>query len=133
MGKNTTEDFMAKRLSAQAAAAIDGAKECAVSLGHRYLGTEHLLAGMLRIRDSRAAKLLRRFNVEEDKVIAGIRDTIGIGNYQGELIGYTPLDNSTKRTPTFTSIRLSNAVARLSLSSKIALNSTSVSMIPVPS
>ena len=81
---------MAKRLSAQAAAAIDGAKECAVSLGHRYLGTEHLLAGMLRIRDSRAAKLLRRFNVEEDKVIAGIRDTIGIGNYQGELIGYTP-------------------------------------------
>ena len=90
MGKNTTEDFMAKRLSAQAAAAIDGAKECAVSLGHRYLGTEHLLAGMLRIRDSRAAKLLRRFNVEEDKVIAGIRDTIGIGNYQGELIGYTP-------------------------------------------
>lgn len=90
MGKNTTEDFMAKRLSAQAAASIDGAKECAVSLGHRYLGTEHLLAGMLKIRDSRASKLLRRFDVEEDKILMGIRDTIGIGNYQGDLIGYTP-------------------------------------------
>ena len=90
MGKNTTEDFMAKRLSAQAAASIDGAKECAVSLGHRYLGTEHLLAGMLKIRDSRASKLLRRFDVEEDKILMGIRDSIGIGNYQGDLIGYTP-------------------------------------------
>ncbi len=81
---------MAKRLSAQAAAAIEGAKDCAVSLGHRYLGTEHLLAGMLRVADSRAARILRRYDVEEDRIVSGIRDTIGIGSYQGELVGYTP-------------------------------------------
>lgn len=81
---------MAKRLSAQSAAAIDAAKECALSLGHRYLGTEHLLAGMMRIYDSKAAKLLRRFGVDEARVVNGIKDTIGVGGYDGELIGYTP-------------------------------------------
>lgn len=90
MRKNTNEDFMAKRLSAQSAAAIDAAKECALSLGHRYLGTEHLLAGMMRIYDSKAAKLLRRFGVDEARVVNGIKDTIGVGGYDGELIGYTP-------------------------------------------
>lgn len=46
-------------LSQKAAAALKLAEETAASLGHGVVGTEHLLAGLIRVEDCLAAKILK--------------------------------------------------------------------------
>lgn len=52
----------------RALVAIDGAKAIASELGHNYVGTEHLLAGLLREGSGLAAKVLNTYNVTEERV-----------------------------------------------------------------
>ncbi len=42
------------------------AKTTAKSCGHGYIGTEHLLAGLLKEPEGTAGKMLQEFNVEEE-------------------------------------------------------------------
>ncbi|MDF2822186.1 MAG: clpC [Clostridiales bacterium] len=53
----------------RAKVAIDAAKEVAREVGHNYVGTEHLLAGLLREDTGLAAKILNTYNVTEEKVL----------------------------------------------------------------
>jgi len=58
--------------SAEALHALAWAKEEAASLGHNYLGTEHIVLGILRDPNSRAAKFLR----EQHATIESARDAV---------------------------------------------------------
>lgn len=67
------------------------AQEEARSFFHNYIGTEHLLLGLLRERDSLAAQALDKLGVTLDQVRAAVEQKIGRGDepVQGE-IDYVP-------------------------------------------
>ena len=72
--------------------ALEHAKRASVQMGHHYTGTEHLLVGLIRARDSLAAKILMSENVDEGHVISLITDLI---SPKGDVAvmerdGYTP-------------------------------------------
>jgi ATP-dependent Clp protease ATP-binding subunit ClpC len=48
-------------------------------LGHGYLGSEHLLLGLLRMRGSRAAELLTQAGVAHDRVTSAVTRIVGVG------------------------------------------------------
>ena len=50
------------------------------SLGHTYIGTEHLLLGIMREENSKATLILESRGVKLDKVRAGILKLLGFGN-----------------------------------------------------
>ncbi len=54
-------------LSQKAATALKLAEETAASLGHGVVGTEHLLAGLIRVEDCLAAKVLKSKGVTIEK------------------------------------------------------------------
>ena len=54
------------RFTQRAKTAIDLGVESAKSLGHKIVGTEHLLLGLLREKDGIAAKVLNKLGVTED-------------------------------------------------------------------
>lgn len=45
------------------------AKKISAALGHSYTGTEHILLGLIRQKDSLAGAVLEEFHVDEDKVL----------------------------------------------------------------
>lgn len=61
-----------ERLSDSSRAVVDLAGEEAARLGHRHLGTEHLLMGLVLHRDSRAAEALEAAGA----TIYGLRDKV---------------------------------------------------------
>lgn len=67
------------------------AQEEAQRFNHNYIGTEHLLLGLVREQDGVAAKVLSNLGVELNKVRSAVEFTIGRGEHtvQGE-IGLTP-------------------------------------------
>ncbi|MBI3973239.1 MAG: NDP-hexose 4-ketoreductase, partial [Chloroflexi bacterium] len=52
----------------------------AVQLRHNYLGTEHLLLGMMREGQSQAAALLHRHGVDAEKVQHAVEAAVGRGD-----------------------------------------------------
>ena len=65
--------------SEKANTALNKATECAEDLGHTYIGSEHLLLGLLESADSVAGKLLLSKGVTGKKVYDIIRETVGAG------------------------------------------------------
>ncbi len=67
------------------------AQEEATALNHNYIGTEHILLGLLRDSDGLAARALTAFGVNADEMRSTLVQTIGRGPTQvsGE-IGLTP-------------------------------------------
>jgi ATP-dependent Clp protease ATP-binding subunit ClpA len=61
-----------ERFTEQAHRVVDLAREEAEGLGHRYLGPEHLLLGILREGASEAARLLRAHGVELEAARDGL-------------------------------------------------------------
>ncbi|MBQ8623666.1 MAG: ATP-dependent Clp protease ATP-binding subunit [Oscillospiraceae bacterium] len=59
--------------------AISKAITISGSMGHTYVGTEHLLLGLLKISDSAAAVLLNRFGIHDDDVKKRIEELVGLG------------------------------------------------------
>jgi ATP-dependent Clp protease ATP-binding subunit ClpC len=55
------------------------AQEEATRLNHSYIGTEHLLLGLLREEEGLAAKVLRELGVEQNRVRRMIEDIVGRG------------------------------------------------------
>jgi ATP-dependent Clp protease ATP-binding subunit ClpA len=72
-GGDTTEQFspsaldehtLWETLSVSARLVVASALEESVALGHRFLGCEHVLLGLLDVGDGGASRILRRFGVE---------------------------------------------------------------------
>ena len=72
--------------------AIDLAGKMSKSLHHSYIGTEHLLLGLLKEGTGVAAQVLREYGVEADKVLKLIEELIapGTGTAVMEKGGYSP-------------------------------------------
>lgn len=68
------------------------AQKISKSLGHSYTGTEHILLGIIRQKDSLAGTVLESFHVDEDKVLDYIDQLIAPVELTtlNQLSGYTP-------------------------------------------
>lgn len=64
--------------------AVVRAKEEARSLGHKCIGTEHLLLGLLREQTEAVVKLLEALDVEPDRVRERVILTVGCGMDRGD-------------------------------------------------
>ena len=99
---------MIDRFTAKAREAITLAVNVAESLGHNYVGTEHLLIGLLHEGTGAAAKVLTENGVREEKVLELVSQLISPNHSVGmaEQNGYTPsarrvLENSYKEAVRF--------------------------------
>ena len=67
------------------------AQEEATRLNHNYIGTEHLLLGLIREEEGLAAKVLRDLGVDQARVRQVIEDIVGRGQAtQGARLSLTP-------------------------------------------
>ena len=71
--------FRQPKLTAATKRALQGAEEEARRLQHGYIGTEHLLLGLLRVEDDVTARLLTSLGVELGKVRSAVELIIGRG------------------------------------------------------
>ena len=69
---------MFSNFTEKARAAISKAHDSACELGHYYVGSEHLLLGLIREGTGVAAKALLNSGINEETVIEKIREMIGI-------------------------------------------------------
>ncbi len=60
--------------------ALNTAIETAQSMGHAYIGSEHLLIGLLRDSEGVAGTVLSQFGVDAGQIESLIKSTIGIGS-----------------------------------------------------
>lgn len=88
--------------------AIDIAGKMSKSLHHNYIGTEHLLIGLLKENSGVAAKILNENGVELDKIVDLIKELIASaeGTAVAESDGYSPrvakvLENAEKEAVRF--------------------------------
>ncbi|WP_202976477.1 ATP-dependent Clp protease ATP-binding subunit [Anaerophilus nitritogenes] len=82
---------MFNRFTERAQKVIILSQEEARSLGHNYVGTEHLLLGLLREGEGIAAKALQNMNVNVEQIKEKIKDVIGLGNMDDiQVMGFTP-------------------------------------------
>ncbi len=70
---------MKANFSEHAARALENAQECAAELGHRYLGSEHLLLGMLLTEDAAAQTLLTEAGVSFEAAKEKLAQLVEIG------------------------------------------------------
>ena len=70
--------------------AIDIANEVAMELGHNYIGTEHILYGLVKEGSGVAAKVLESQEIESDAIIDKIVELIGNESPITETLGFTP-------------------------------------------
>ena len=75
---------MDNKFTRQAQNALKLAKNTAKSSGHGYIGTEHLLVGLLKEQEGTAGKVLQEFEVEEDRLMKLISELITLP--QGETL-----------------------------------------------
>jgi hypothetical protein len=68
-----------QRFSERARRAVTLAQEEARELHHNYVGTEHLLLGLLRVPEGVAARALASFGVSHEAVLAQVERIIGRG------------------------------------------------------
>ncbi len=78
------------RFTQRAAQALNLAKECSSNLGHNYIGTEHLLWGLVKEGGGIAANVLASNGVTESKVMEKIISIVGKGDGSLPVSGYTP-------------------------------------------
>ena len=71
-----------KRLTTNAAEAISNSQKIAKEMGHNYVGSEHVLLGLLMKSDSIASKLLRESGVNFENVKKAVIEASGIGDMQ---------------------------------------------------
>ena len=82
---------MQYRLTRQAEKAIEFARDIAEELQHNYIGTEHLMLGMIRSTEGVASKILIDNEVTEEKVLELIEQLINeSGIAFSDVADYTP-------------------------------------------
>ena len=67
---------MKEQYTEKAKQALKYAKKISKNLGHSYTGTEHILLGLIRQKESLAGSVLEGFHVEEEKVLDYIHQLI---------------------------------------------------------
>jgi ATP-dependent Clp protease ATP-binding subunit ClpC len=82
---------MFKRYTEKAKRAIMIAQEEAIKLSHDYIGTEHILIGLIKEEEGVASQVLGQLGVNVEKVVEEVERLVGKGEYQqvGE-IAFTP-------------------------------------------
>ena len=70
---------MLDRFTEKARAAINHSLEAASESGHTYIGSEHLLLGLLSVRDSIAGHVLTNAGISYDKVKDAVCEFAGLG------------------------------------------------------
>lgn len=79
------------RFTEKAEKAINYSQESAMQLGHGYVGTEHLLLGLMREGTGVASRVLQGQGVSEEKILKEIEELIGRGEASGQQpLGFTP-------------------------------------------
>ena len=81
---------MTYKFTNRAQKAIELANEIAIELGHSYIGTEHILYGLVKEGAGIAAKVLANQEITEDKIIDKVQELIGTEEPKGETLGFTP-------------------------------------------
>ncbi len=84
-----------RRFSKRARRCLAYAQEEAQRLNHPYIGTEHLLLGLVREENGVAARVLRSLGVEAYKVRSAVEEIIGLG--EEKVTGKIGLSPRTKR------------------------------------
>ncbi len=69
---------------------IEIANDISVELGHNYIGTEHILYGLVKEGEGIAAKVLNNRGITEEKVRVKIEEILGRGREIKETLGFTP-------------------------------------------
>ncbi|HBI04689.1 MAG TPA: ATP-dependent Clp protease ATP-binding subunit ClpC, partial [Paenibacillaceae bacterium] len=82
--------MMFGRFTERAQKVLALAQEEAVRLGHRNIGTEHILLGLIREGDGIAAKALQALGLGLDRIQGEVESLIGRGTEQPNNINYTP-------------------------------------------
>ncbi len=83
---------MTYKFTNSAEKAIEFANDIAIELGHNYIGTEHILYGLVKEGSGVAAKVLENQNITEELVLKEIEELIG-RNENSQVngtIGFTP-------------------------------------------
>ncbi len=88
---------MQYKFTNRAEKALKIANEIATSLGHSYIGTEHLLYGLSEEGNGVASKVLELQNVTPDKIEEEIEELIGIVEKDINIIGTSGFTPRTKR------------------------------------
>ena len=100
---------MSNRFTQRAQAALNNALLRARELGHTYVGTEHILLGLLTSGDSIACRILINHGVTEDKTIDIIRESIGVGDESDvSASDMTPMTKKIIEESAYASSRLGN-------------------------
>ena len=82
---------MTYKFTDRAEKALEIANEIAIELGHNYIGTEHLLYGLVNEGTGIANKVLENQNVTDDLILEKIEELIGTGETRSsQTIGFTP-------------------------------------------
>ena len=69
---------------------LEFAEKLAKELGHVYIGTEHLLYGLIAEKNGVASKVLENQNLDEKNVSNKIKDMIGVNISENAVLGFTP-------------------------------------------
>ena len=78
------------RFTERAQRAILLSQEEAKSLKHNYVGTEHLLLGLIAEGEGVAAKALSKLGATLDRARGEVISAIGQGEYGADILGFTP-------------------------------------------
>ena len=82
---------MPYKFTARAEKALEISNEIAIEFGHNYIGTEHLLYGLLKEGAGIANKVLENQNVTADAVFEKIEELIGGTEVRNnQTLGFTP-------------------------------------------
>ncbi len=76
---------------------ITYSREEALRLGHDYIGTEHLLLGIIREGEGTAVKLLKSLGVDLMDLRKSVEDAIGTGNHKVANLANIPLMKQAER------------------------------------
>ncbi len=82
---------MQGKFTQKAKEVLENAQQAALSLGHSYVGTEHILLGLLSVTDCVASRAIEAQGVNREDVIDKIEEMVGIHNGGGYMPSdYTP-------------------------------------------
>ena len=81
---------MVYKFTNKAKKVIEIANDISIELGHNYIGTEHILYGLVKEGEGIAAKVLINKGVNEEKVRGKIEELLGKGDKIKESLGFTP-------------------------------------------
>lgn len=81
---------MMQRFTDDAQRVLSFAQEAALELGHDYVGTEHVLIGLTKVKSGVAAKALEELGIVTEDIFEAVEEHVGRGNKKATSIYMTP-------------------------------------------